>query len=91
MDPEEVPDLEYIIESLAGRHTITVELLAHLARTKLWTAKRLREKLEEKGFRLAFRKNGELVNIQESYEKLYDLSELTEAEQNILEAFSVFP
>ena len=91
VDPEEVPDLEYIIESLAGRHTITVELLVHLARTKLWTAKRLREKLEEKGFRLAFRKNGELVNIQESYEKLYDLSELTEAEQNILEAFSVFP
>ena len=26
-----------------------------------------------------------------SYETLYDLSELTEAEQNILEAFSVFP
>lgn len=89
--PEEVPDLEYIIESLAGRHTITVELLAHLARTKLWTAKRLREELEEKGFRLAFRKDGELVNIQESYEKLYNLSELMGAEQNILEAFSVFP
>lgn len=88
---EEAEDLEYIIENLAGRHTITVELLAHLARTKLWTAKRLREELEQKGFRLAFRKNGELVNIQESYEKLYDLSGLTEAEQNILEAFSVFP
>lgn len=91
VDLEEVEDLEYVIESLAGRHTITVELLAHLARTKLWAVKRLREKLEEKGFRLAFRKDGELVNIQESYEKLYDLSELTEVEQNILEAFSVFP
>lgn len=91
VDQEEVEDLEYIIESLAGRHTITVELLAHLARTKLWTVKRLREELEEKGFRLTFHKGGELVNIQESYEKLYDLSELTEAEQNILEAFSVFP
>lgn len=87
----EIPDLEYIIESLAGRHTITVELLAHLAGMKLWTVKRLREELEQKGFRLGFHKDGELVNIQESYEVLYDLSELTEAEQNILEAFSVFP
>lgn len=91
VDPEEVPDLEYVIENMAGRHTITVELMAHLARTKLWAVKRLREELEQKGFRLEFHKDGELVNIQESYEKLYGLSGLTEAEQNILEAFSVFP
>ena len=91
VDSEEDKDLRYVIENLAGRHTITVELLAHLARTKRWTVKRLREELGEKGFRLAFRKDGELVNIQESYEVLYDLSELTKAEQNILEAFSVFP
>lgn len=91
VDPEEVPDLEYVIEALAGRHTITVEFLAHLARTKLWTVKRLREELEQKGFRLMFHNGEELVNIQESYEKLYDMSELTGAEQNILEAFSVFP
>ncbi len=89
--PEEVLDLEYVIENLVGRHTITVELLAHLARTKIWTVKRLKEELEQKGFRLTFHKDGELVNIQESYEVLYDLSELTEAEKNILEAFSVFP
>ncbi len=91
IDPGEVEDLEYIMEDLAGRHTITVELLAHLARTKLWEVKRLRGELDQKGFRLEFHRDGELVNIQESYEKLYDLSELTEAEQNILEAFSVFP
>lgn len=91
VNAEEVPDLEYVIESLAGRHTITVELLAHLARTKLWTVKRLREELEKKGFLLEFHKDGELVNIQKSYEVLYDLSMLTKAEQNILEAFSVFP
>ena len=91
VDLEEDKDLKYVIENLAGRHTITVELLAHLARTKRWTVKGLREELGEKGFRLAFRKDGELVNIQESYEVLYDLSELTKAEQNILEAFSVFP
>lgn len=88
---EEVPDLEYVIENLAGRHTITVELLAHLAQTKTWSVKRLRKELEQKGFRLTFHKNGRLVNIQESYEKLYDLSRLTDSEQNILEAFSAFP
>ena len=91
VNAEEVEDLEYVIENLVGRHTITVELLAHLARTKHWTIKRLREELEKKGFRLTFHKAGELVNIQESYEKLYDLSELTGAEQNVLEAFSVLP
>lgn len=88
---EEVQDLEYVIGKLAGRHTITVELFAHMARTKLWTAKRLREELEDKGFQLQFRRNGELINIQTSYEVLYDLSKLTRAERNILEAFSVFP
>lgn len=91
IDPGEAGDLEYIIEDLAGKHTITVEFLAHLAKTKIWTVKRLREELEQKGFRLVFHKGWELVNIQKSYEKLYDLSELTEAEQNILEAFSIFP
>lgn len=88
---EEEQDLKYVIENLAGRHTITVEHLAHLAWTKTWPVKKLREKLEEKGFCLEFHKDGKIVNIQKSYEALYDLSELTEAEQNILEAFSAFP
>ncbi len=89
---EEVPDLEYIIEELAAKHTITVEHLAHLARANGWTVKTLRDQLEKKGFQLEYVDDEEkLVNIQESYEILYDLSELTEAEQNILEAFSVFP
>ena len=89
--PEEVQDLEYIIDRLVGRHTITVEFLAHLAWTKHWTVERLRDELEQKGFRLEFRRNGEFFNIQQTYEVLYDLSGLTEAEQNILEAFSIFP
>ena len=88
---EEVQDLEYIIEKLAGRHTITIELLAHMAKRKRWTTERLRKELEKKGFQLQFRRNGEVINIQKSYEVLYDLSKLTKAEQNILEAFSVFP
>ena len=89
--PEEEQDLKYVIEDLARRHTITVELLAHLAWTKTWPVKKLREKLEEKGFCLEFHRDGKIVNIQKAYEALYDLSELTEAEQNVLEAFSVFP
>ena len=91
---EEVPDLEYVIEKLAAGHTITVEFLANLARskTKPWSVKRLRKELEEKGFCLEYiDEEDKLVNIQNSYETLYDLSALTEAEQNILEAFSVFP
>ncbi len=78
---QEEPDLEYIIEKLAARHTITVEFLAHLARTKHWTVKRLREELEEKGFQLEYKnEEEELVTIQKSYETLYNLSGLTEAE-----------
>ena len=91
VEAEELADLEYIIEKLAGKHTITVEHLAYLARTKHWKVKRLRTELEERGFCLEFHKDGKLINIQESYEILYDISKLTEAEQNILEAFSVFP
>lgn len=89
---EELSDLEYIIEKLAARHTITIEFLASLARTKRWSVGRLKEELEKNGFKLEYKnEEDELVNIQESYETLYKLSELTEAEQNILEAFSVFP
>ena len=89
---EETSDLEYIIEKLAARHTITIEFLARLAKTKSWTTEKLRRELEEKGFQLEYRdEEDELVNIQKSYETLYDMSGLTEAEQNILEAFSVFP
>ncbi len=89
---EEIPDLKYIIEKMAAGHTITVEFLAHLAYAKNWPVKRLREELENNGFRLQYKdEEDKLVNIQESYETLYDLAELTEAEQNILEAFSVFP
>ena len=88
---EEGSDLKYIIEELVGKHTITVEHLAHLCKWKTLTVKKLKKALEEKGFQLQFRKNGELINIQKAYEALYDLSELTESEQNILEAFSTLP
>lgn len=89
---EEAPDLEYVIEKLAARHTITIEFLARLAQTKLWSVERLKKELERNGFQLEYKiDEDELVNIQDAYESLYKLSELTGAEQNILEAFSVFP
>ena len=89
---EDVPDLEYVIDTLAAGHTITIEFLANLAKIKHWNVKRLRDELESKKFRLEYRdEEDKLVNIQESYETLYDLSSLNKAEQNILEAFSVFP
>ena len=46
----EVPDLIYIIEKLTANHTITIEFLAHLARTKTWKAITLRKELETRGF-----------------------------------------
>lgn len=89
---KEVPDLEYIIDILAARHTITVEFLAHLAWDRRWSVHELREKLDGDKFQLEYvDEEDNLVNIQKSYEKLYDLSELSHPEQNILEAFSVFP
>ena len=92
VNEEEEPHLNYIIEKLAARHTITVEFLAHLAQTKHWSVEQLRKELEQNGFQLEYKdEEDELINIQQSYETLYDLSKLTEAEQNILEAFSVFP
>lgn len=89
---EEEEDLKYVIEEMADKHTITIEFLAHLAKTKHWNVKKLRQKLEQNGFCLQYTDDDEqAVMIQESFESLYDLSELTEGEQNILEAFSVFP
>ena len=89
---DEVPDLVYIIDMLVARHTITIEFLAHLAKTKQWTIQRLRDELEKSGFLLEYKdEKDELVNIQKSYEILYDMSALTKAEKNILEAFSIFP
>lgn len=89
---KEVPDLEYIIDILAARHTITVEFLAHLAWTKRWSVHKLRDELDRNKFQLEYiDEEDKLVNIQKSYEKLYNLSELAHAEQNILEAFSIFP
>lgn len=75
---DELADLRYVIDTLAAGHTITVEFLARLALTKQLTAKELRNELKSKGFQLRYRdEEDKLINIQEEYEKLYDLSVLT--------------
>lgn len=62
----ELPDLEYVIDILAAGHTITVEFLAHLSKTKHWSAEELQSELESKGFQLKYRGRGDkLINIQE--------------------------
>lgn len=73
VDQEEDEDLKHIIESLAGRHTIIIELLAHLARAKTWSVKRLRKELENKGLRLQFHKDGEFINISSISKKVRDM------------------
>lgn len=40
---------------------------------------------------MEYHEQGDLVNIQESYETLYNLLELTQGEQNVLKSFSLFP
>ena len=88
---EEAGNLSYIIETLVGFHTKTIEFLSFLARRKKWDVATLKQELEQNSFCLQFRKDDEMVNIQKSYEVLYNLFELSEPEKNVLEAFSVFP
>lgn len=83
-------DLKYIIENLAGNHTLTVELLANIAKRKNYSIRTLKSELKESGFKLSYKKGSEITNIQEEYEILYNISELSQGEKNILEAFSLF-
>ena len=63
--------MNYIIEKLAARHTITIEFLAHLAQTKHWTVEELRKELEQNGFQLEYKdEEDKLINIQNEIEKL---------------------
>ncbi|WP_215429140.1 tetratricopeptide repeat protein, partial [Akkermansia muciniphila] len=88
---EEESDLDYIIKQLAANHTLTVELLARTAYCHGWSPRKLRHELENCQFRLTFEDDGETVVIQEAYEKLFSLGNMSKGEVNILEAFSLFP
>ncbi|HEX3028782.1 MAG TPA: ATP-binding protein [Clostridia bacterium] len=91
IDASEQTDLDYILSDLAAMHTKTVELLASIAHDKGWKVTRLRQELMAKRFNLTFTSEGNETTLQTEYEKLFDLSGLTEKEVNVLEAFSIMP
>lgn len=82
-------DLDYIINSLIGRHTLTVKLLAKIAKKKQWTIEDIKNKLTEIGFKIEYRDLGKTTNILSEYKKLYSISGLSSCEKNILEGFSL--
>lgn len=82
-------DLEYIVNTLIGRHTLTVRLLAKIAKKKQLTIKQLKNKLLEVGFKINYKDLGETTNILTEYEKLYSISGLNKQQRNILEGFSL--
>ena len=55
-------DLEYIVNTLIGRHTLTVRLLAKIAKKKQLTIKQLKNKLLEVGFKINYKDLGETTN-----------------------------
>lgn len=82
-------DLDYIISTLVGRHTLTVKLLAKIAKKKQWGIGILKNKLLDVGFKIEYIDSGKKTNILTEYKKLYSISELNIHEQNILEGFSL--
>lgn len=83
--------LKDIIENRAGNHTMVVNRLGSIAKIYNWSILVLSGKLEEKNFNFAKSiSNDEL--LQQEINKLYQMSDtLSEAEKNLLEAFSIFP
>lgn len=86
---EDSQNLNYIISTLIGRHTLTVKMLAKIAKKKQWTIDGLKNKLLDVGFKIEYRDFGKMTNILTEYKKLYSISELNIHEQNILEGFSL--
>lgn len=82
-------DLDYVINSLIGRHTLTVKLLAKIAKKKQWEIEDIKNKLTEIGFKIEYRDLGKTTNILSEYKKLYSISGLSSCEKNILEGFSL--
>jgi len=82
-------DLDYIINTLVDRHTLTVKLLAKISKKKQWTIEVIKNKLIEIGFKIEYRDLGKTTNILSEYKKLYSISGLNNYEKNILEAFSL--
>lgn len=82
-------NLQYIIDNLIGRHTLTVKLLARVAKRKEWSIEELKNELVTVGFKINYTEFGKRTNILSEYKKLYSISGLYEYEKNILESFSI--
>ncbi len=88
------PDIEVlttIIEKRAGNHTLIINRLGNMAKDYGWSISVLADRLEEKDF--DFQKGiADEELLQQEINKLYQVNDdLSEAERNILEAFSIFP
>lgn len=82
--------LEYFIKMVLGRHTLTVELLAKILKRKQWTLEEMMKRLECSKFQIEYKEDGEITNIQQEYDKIYSISELSDKEVNILGVFATF-
>ena len=82
-------DLENLIENMIGRHTLTVKLAARILRKEHWPVEVLINKLEDTGFDINYKDEGEEKNLLLQYKKLYSVSELSESEVRVLESFSL--
>ncbi|MGO5052373.1 tetratricopeptide repeat protein [Lachnospiraceae bacterium LCP25S3_G4] len=82
--------LEYFIKVVLGRHTLTVELLAKILKRKQWTLEEMMKRLECSKFQIEYKKDGEITNIQQEYDKIYSIIELNDKEVKVLGAFATF-
>lgn len=89
---DELELLQEIIENRIGNHTLTIELLAKTSKKKGWNIKKLNENLVKYNFNIKIIFNsGNNKSLLMEYEKLFNISNLSKEEVNILEAFSLFP
>ena len=90
-DEKDQEILKDIIENRAGNHTMVVNRLGSMAKIYSWSIPDLSKKLEEKSFNFAKSLHDDEL-LQQEINKLYQINDtLSEAEKNLLEAFSVFP
>jgi len=89
--------VKQVIEKCAS-HTLTVELLARTANHEGWAVNKLLETLRTKGFNLNTGKVGinwhdetEKRNFFQHLEKVFDIVNVTQAEQSILVNMSLLP
>lgn len=83
--------LEQILESRAARHTYTIELLAKISNSHDWDLDELESNLDKENFKLTYDDHGMVCSLEQEYKKLFKISNLTDSEISILEAFSLLP